>query len=217
MTAIEKFLRLISGALAFASLLTACATAQVRDGRATSVAIDSDESMAILVSHSARDLEKAAVRCISSAVTKTFPFVRIVSADEFRRAAFPDLPADAAPHSAEFVALLMNDPRFLQRIAPLRLRYLISVSGATEQSVVGAGGGGPAGLVVWNRSTRLSASVLDLKREQAACELSASVAGNPWMLIVGGLPLGIPSMTESQACEELGRSVTKFLETGRAP
>jgi len=215
--AVENSPLLTAGLLVTALQFTACITAEVREVRSNPPSIGQDEALAIVVSYEARDLESAAVRCISEAVTKAYPSVRIVLPDEFRRVAFPDLPPEGSPYSSEYLALLLNDPRFLERIAPLRLRYLFSVSGVTEQGVVGAGAGGPVGLIVWDRSTRLTASVLDLKQAQPAGDLQASVSGNPWVLIVGGLPLGIPSMTESQACEDLGKSVTKFLGGNIAP
>ena len=182
-----------------------------------SASIGQDEALAIVVSYGARDLERDAVRCIGEAVAKAYPSVRIVSPDEFRRAAFPDLPAETAPYSSEYLLLILNDARFLQRIAPLRLRYLISVSAATEQSVVGAGAGGAAGLIVWDRRTHFTAAVLDIKQAQPTGELRGSASGSPWVFIIGGVPLGVPSMTESQACEELGKSVTRFLGSGEEP
>jgi hypothetical protein len=202
---------LLAGLLAMTLQFSACSTAQVTALRSHPPSIERDEGIAIVVSHEARDLEVKAVRCIRDAVTNAYPSLRIVSPDEFRHAAFSDLPPEGAPYSAEYLTPLLNDLRFRERIAPLKLRYLFCVSGVTEQGVVGAAAGAGAGLVVWNRSTGLTASVLDLKQLDRAEEIKAAQSGNPWVLIIAGVPLGVPSRTESQACDDLGQAVTKFL------
>lgn len=188
-----------------------CTPAQARQAMSAPIASEPDQAIAITVSHEARDVEVEAIRCIQRAIAKAHPAVRTVSPDEFRRAAFPDLPPEAAAHSTEYLALLLGDPRFGQRLAPLGIRYLVSVSGVTEHSLVGAGAGGFAGLFVWDRQTRLAASVLDLAEGRLAGEMPATASGNPWLLIAGGIPLGVPAMTESRACEQLGEAVVKFL------
>lgn len=175
-------------------------------------------AVAITMDYVARDIEREAFKCISEAVGREFPNVRIVPPEDFRRAVFPDLPPEGAIHKPEYLALALNQKLVRERIGFLGLRYLIAISGVTEQKTVGVGSGAPASLLVWDRNTRLAASILDLSREQETQELTASASGYPWLLIVGGVPLYVPADTESTVCKELGAAVVRFLsENSKAP
>lgn len=202
-----------------------CTTAQVQAIRQTPTQIEPREGIAIIFSRQfsldGRPIEeKEIVNCISDAVRREQPGWRIVSPDEFRRTAFPDLSPEAAPNSPEYLGLLLNHASFRERISSLGLRYLISVHGGTEQkgeaSAGAIGGGGAAVLVVgglWERNTRLTASILDLKESREAGSVAASATGRPWFFAVlpSPLVLGMPALTESTACGELGQALAKFL------
>ncbi|MGE5303832.1 MAG: hypothetical protein ACM3TN_10930 [Alphaproteobacteria bacterium] len=175
------------------------------------------EALAIVIGHEARDVERDAFKCVRDALEKSNPGIRLVTPDQFRGVAFPDLPPEAAVYSSEYLALLLNHPVFRERLASLGIRYVVALRGVTEQAVVGAAAGAPAALIVWDRNTRLTASVLDLAQSRVAGELNASAAGNPWVLIVGGLPLVVPAETEATACAALGQAVVNFLaQSGKA-
>jgi hypothetical protein len=178
------------------------------------------------VSPETTDLTSDAVGCISKALKERFPNLRIVLPDEFHRTAFPDVAPELAPRALVYLPLLLNDPAFRTRIAPLGLRYLISVQGKTEQDLKpfagAAGGAGPgpgAGAVTWfgaewDRKSNVMASILDLKEDISAGEIRASAEGKPWVVCVGigplCLPLGAPAFTEAKACDEIGTAVAKF-------
>ena len=197
-------------------ILGGCTTTQVNEVSDIPTEIQTLQGVALVFSHDARDVEREASDCIRAAIESEQLRVRIVSADEFRRTAFPDLQPEAAVHSSEYLAVLLNDQRFRDRIASLGIRYLISITGVTEEGLVGAGAGSMAGLMVWDRRTQLSASVLDLAKASLEEDIRAHATGNPWLLNVGGLPLYIPAATESQACQDLGGAVVRFLKKDRA-
>jgi hypothetical protein len=213
------------GFLLAAFLWAGCTTAQVQAVRHTATGIEPQEALVILFSPQfsldARPIEeKEIVTCISDEVRKGQPGLRIVSPDEFRRTAFPNLAPEAAPNSPEYLDLLLNHASFRERISSLGIRYLISVRGGTEQkgevSGGGIGGGGAAVLVIggsWDRKTELVASVIDLKQETASGEIKASASGRPWFFAVlpSPLVLGMPAFTEAKACGELGQALAKFL------
>jgi hypothetical protein len=203
-------------------LAAGCTTAHVQAARQIPTLIEPHDSVAIVVSHDATDLASEAVGCISKALKEAFPALRTVSPEEFHKAAFPDIPLEMAPRASIYVPLLLNDPTFRVRIAPLDLQYLISVQGKTDQKgetfAGGAGGGG--GAVTWfgwsgDRNSKVTASVLDLKQRSPSGEIKATASGKPWFVCVGLLvfcaPLGAPAFTEAKACSEIGLAVAKFL------
>jgi len=198
--------------LAALFLLGGCTTAEIIDVPDIPVKSESLQVIALVFSQEAIDMERQASHCIRTALEIAQLRVRVVSPEEFRQIAFPDLAPESAIHSSEYLSILLTDQRFRDRIAPLRIRYIISISGVTEQSLVGAGAGAMAGLIVWDRRSRLRASVLDLTRASLQENISADASGNPWVLIVGGLPLFIPADTDSQACRDFGGSIVKFLK-----
>ncbi len=65
------------------------------------------------------------VGCITEAIHEKHPTVRIVPPDEFRRTAFPDLTPEEVSSELLDIALLVEQPEFQERIAPLGIRYLI--------------------------------------------------------------------------------------------
>jgi len=197
------------------SVLTGCAvTNEVglpRDGGEDG----SRFTVAIVMAYVARDVEGEAFKCIDMAVRKEFPNIRIIPPEEFRPSAFPDLPPEATIHDPEYLALALSHPKFRERIDSLGIRYLIALRGVTEQRLVGAGSGSVAGLIVWNRNTRLAASILDVAKSQEPKELEATAEGNPWLLLLGGVPIMVPAPTESTACQALGKAVVNFFSETR--
>jgi len=120
----------------------------------------------------------------------------------------------------------VNHATFRERIASLGIRYLIHMRGETVQTgkaEAGAiGGPGAAVLVIggsWDRNTRLSASILDLKQSSEAGSVTASATGRPWFFAVLPSPLilGMPAFTESKACGEMGKALARFLAGEKPP
>jgi hypothetical protein len=65
------------------------------------------------------------VGCITGGIHEKHPRVRVVPPDEFRRTAFPDLTPEEVSSELLDIALLVEQPEFQERIAPLGIRYLI--------------------------------------------------------------------------------------------
>ena len=214
-----------------AALLSACTTGVVTQSREASTGLGAGEAIAFIFERqfsmeAQRVDETEIIGCISEAVGKAHPTLRIVLPDDFRRTVFPGIAPEAAPYKPEYFELLLDHPTFNERVAALGIRYLISVGGATEQTggpgAGAVGGPGTAVLIIagsWDRKTSLTASVLDLQQKRIAGKLEASATGHPWVLIVFPSPLmiGAPAFTESKACEELGQAVAKFVTSEETP
>jgi hypothetical protein len=212
--------KLSFGLLAMTWLWVGCTTAQVQVTRQIPTRIEAHEPVAIVVSHETTDLTSGAVGCISKALKDRFPNLQIVLPNEFHRTALPDVALELAPRALIYLPLLLNDPAFRARIAPLGLRYLISVQGKTDQQAepfIGAVGGPGGGMTVlgagFDRKSNLTASILDLQQGHSG-EVKALAEGKPWFACIGILimcaPIGAPAFTEAKACDEIGTAVAKF-------
>lgn len=168
--------------------------------------------------------EDELVKCVSTQIKLAHPDLHIVPADEFRRVAFPDLPAEKAPSRPESLALLLDHSVFKERVAKLGLRYLIVVGALTKQPKLevwggcggGYGGAGCLALVVWDKESRMAASILDLREPVKPYELKETVTGNPWLAVIGIIPLAMPAPTESKACTDIGATIGKHLSAGQS-
>lgn len=249
-TAIAVWLPLIKKAgrfalclLAMTSLWIGCTAVQVKDYSTTTTGVGPGESVTVVLNYNyatseseARAAEDKISSCITKAIRKAHPLVRIVSAEEFRRTAFPDLDFGTAPRSPESIALLLNNPVFLERMAPLVLRYLVIVGGIVTEQRINFRGGRPSGgggpfyppggtsdpylYVFVDRNSQVGALILDIKQAHASGEVSVTASGHPWLVWVPAalpIPVGLPAFTESRACGELGKAVVEFIAGGNKP
>ncbi len=207
--------------VAIALLWVGCTKAELGEVRKAPTGYEPHEALAIVVSRDSRIAEDEIVDCISTAINEADPTLRVVLPVEFRHLAFPNLAPEAAPQSPHYLTLLLEHPQFQDRMSQEGIRYLISVSGETEQQDHGGifcgggyGGGGCLGVVWWDRESRLVASVFDFKQGRIAGEVRASASGRPWFAVVLIFPLGLPAATETRACSELGEAVSKFIAGG---
>ena len=161
------------------------------------------------------------VDCISDVIWGVRPTQRLVFFDSFRASAFPHLSTASAPRRPEYLGMLLKDPNFQERIRPLGIRFVVFVGGTTtvagsEGGIscgAGLGFGWCLGLVTWQHSSQLGASILDLTRMEPPRALATSASDTAWFAMFMILPMGFPSMTEGKVCRDLGGKIARFLET----
>ncbi len=219
-----KLRSLAAGFIAVQLLLVGCTSSKVEEARANPTGIEPDEALSIiflerfsLEGHAL--MRDEVVDCIGRSIRNANPSLQIIPPEEFRRAAFPDLEPEAAPRSPDSIALLLTHPVFRERISALNIRYLIVVGGATEypqksgeiSCFGGPHGAACLGLIIWDKETRMAASVIDLKRARPAGEVTVTASGNPWFGVFLFYPIGLPAPTEPSACHDLGVAITKFI------
>ena len=120
------------------------------------------------------------------------PHQRIISFEEFSQTAFPGMATESVPRQAEYYATLLESQRFRERTDRLRLRYIVFIGGLNK-TVTDSHmycGGGYAGaacfeMVLWDKATRLAASVLDLQAPATATRLEKTAKCTAWLAIVG--------------------------------
>jgi hypothetical protein len=164
--------------------------------------------------------------CITGAIQTQQPGLRIVPASEFNRVAFPDLPSGAAPTDMKYLSTVLPHPVFQERIAPLNLRYLIAVTGGTDEERSGGAISGAAprafavvGGYVWDRKSSFRATIVDLRSAQPAAQAQSASEGRAWLFFIMPSPiiLGAPVFTESKACAELGAAIASFIAGAERP
>jgi hypothetical protein len=78
------------------------------------------------------DMAEEVLECIEEILEEHHPTVRIIPPDKFLEVAFPNLTPEDSPPVILSWEHMARDPGFQARIAPLGLRYLITVFGATR-------------------------------------------------------------------------------------
>ncbi len=163
------------------------------------------------------------VNCIEKEIGAGQTGRRFVAYEEFRRLAFPDIEPQSAPRDPEYLKILLEDPKFRERIKPLAIRFLVFVGGVTKAAPTGGAaiagccaGGVLIAYVQWDKATDLGATVLDLTHQVSVTKLEASASGTAWLLIVEVVPIGAPAETESQSCHQLGKRLAADLAERQA-
>lgn len=217
---------LLVGLLTVAVLGVGCTKALMYDYRFNPTDLAPEDALTVTQVHSGEQeysdkLEKKVVGCIKDTVEDTHPTVRVVSPEEFRRVAFPDL-TRADILAGDWWEQLTKDPAFATRIAPLDLRYLIIVSGETTTDsklrveIVCGYGCGPAWEATFDKQSNLRAMIIDLKQGHKAGTVQAFASGETAWLFPPS-PLVFPTFPESRACGDLGEGVAKFLAGEKLP
>lgn len=216
------------GLLAVAVLGVGCAKAHMYHTRSAPADVAPDDGVTVVLEHFSGEFsaskEDNFAGCIASAIRKVEPTVRIVPSDEFRRAAFPDLPPEEVGHQAW--ERLAADPAFRQRIAPLGVQYLITLSGTTTRAGLkfkakcGHMACGMAFVEKYGeKRSFLDATVIALRQGSKVGRVDAfaySQTGSG--LVILPLPLYLPSApTESRVCRELGKGVAAVLAGEKPP
>jgi hypothetical protein len=169
--------------------------------------IEPGDAIAIIPAHSAD--------CLRDSLLQIHPTLRIVSPDDFRRAAFPDQPADDVAFAypiRESQRKLLATPMFRDRVAPLRLRYLVSVGEQEESHQVGTPGDWDSGFTSWETSLTMRASVIDLKDGRAVESIEFHAAGDRGVFFLFGVPLFfVVEIVRGPVCKALGERLGNVL------
>ena len=203
--------------LATALLTTACVTATKKVQTQAEVA--AEDRFVVEPGDAIAIISEEGFECLSKSLRQVQPDLRIVPPDEFRRVAFPDERGDRIPFTSpipEAQRQLLSAPDFRDRVAPLNLRYLVSI-GKTErfQSDSGLRLSGPGGGAGEVKYLTLRASVLDLQGREVG-RIVADAEGIRAFGVFLFFPLFFIETTDAPACNALGQTLADFL-SGRFP
>lgn len=164
----------------------------------------------------AQRIEEVIEECVVDALEDMEPPVQTVSAESFRKAAFPDLDYLSVPSSSKSILKLLEAPEFKNQINLLGLRYLLVIHGESNLSSPTGFCIGLICVVLWGKTTQMSVSMLDLTMIRNAGEVKVNARAPGWFAIVGIFPIGFPAISEGPACEETGKQVATFI-AGNGP
>ncbi|MFQ5802956.1 MAG: hypothetical protein ACE5JQ_08695, partial [Candidatus Methylomirabilales bacterium] len=169
------------------------------------------------------DMAEEVLECIEEILEEHHPTVRVIAPDKFLEIAFPDLTADDSLPVVLSWEHMARDPRFQERIAPLGLRYLITVfveEGKGNTVFAGPDPGvyppPPVFMAGWDTWASMHAKVVDLMHARDAGEVQAEATGRSAAGIICIIPFYIPSFPEWRACDELAAGVVQLL-AGESP
>ena len=68
--------------------------------------------------------EAQVIECTAETIRRNRPQQHIISFDEFRRTAFPNLSPESAPRNPKYLSMLLQRTDFRDRIRPLGIRHI---------------------------------------------------------------------------------------------
>jgi len=200
--------------------LSGCVTTRVEESKNTATGIKDGESIVILEAsyHTGNETEDEFVDCISKTVQKGRHGLDVYPNDKFIDAMFPWFEPRSMPSNPEALPVLFQRPGLTERLAASGVRYIIWVSGATEQSSSGGslacaispGGGGCFGLAWWEDDSSYKAAVWDIRGGKSSGQVSADVHGTsviPALII----PVPLIARTKAAACKSLAKELQSFI------
>ncbi len=150
------------------------------------------------------------------------PDIRIVTATKFRDLAFPNRSFLDTPRSPQSLIPYLKSAQFQERIAPLRIRYLIILDiedwtyGRHIEVATGSGTPLWAFGQEWERSVQIEAVVFDIKEGWESGKVTSSSTGKsgaviPVCLCIPLFPIPYSPAQGSRACHELGKTLAIFI------
>lgn len=223
--------RIVALGLTILFAVSGCATSQVWERREEATGIGPQEAVTLILTENflvgwgtgfRRGDEQKVSRCIGRAMRTVSPEIRVVAPKEFRASLFPWFERATTPKGPAELASLLNKPLVRDRMARLRIRYVITLSGGTTEGqhkgkfgvYGGAGVAGFFGHEQWKRDSRLLATVWDLNEGRSAGTVEVSASGTASITGAIFLPIYIDAQTESTACKALGQRLARFLIGG---
>ena len=210
--------------LALTALLTGCVTAVVEETRQVPTSnIAEGEAVVILTraTHTENETEDDFTECLTKALSRNVPTLRLHSEDEFIDMLYPWFEPRLAPSSPEDIPKLLGHPMVAEAIERTNVRYVVWVNGSTETTDAGGsmtcaasvGGGGCFGLSWWEKDSSYEASVWDLHNGEAAANISADATGTSYLAGVI-VPVPIIARTQNAACKGLAQQLGDFFGPG---
>lgn len=210
-------LALLAGA---ALLLGACVNTRVEHSKNARTGIAAGESVVVLPTsyHKGNNTEDSFLECVNDELQAGRQGIRVLPREEFRDALFPWFEPRTVPQGVDSLPELLANPGVASRFREQGIRYLVWVNGQTERSneagalscAVSTVGGGCFGLLWWENEGAYKANVWDLRRSQAAGEVSSSARGTSMMPALV-IPVPLIARTQATACKNLAEELRSFI------
>lgn len=211
-------------------MATGCATQPVAETGSISI-----PTVAVLINHQwveedhqglvwevrkvEQEVEERFAACVRQAAASNNVPVKVITGTEFRTIIFPDLDPRSAPRSMEILHLLIPDQRFQKRIQDGHIDFIAVLGGETRTSETkggifcggGFGAGACLGTLWWDHESHGSALVINMQSGIEHLQKGDDASGTSWFAMLAIIPVAAPSLHETKACENFGRSVVQSL------
>jgi len=172
-------------------------------------------------------IENEVGSCVEQGMQDWPAGLRFVSAEEFGRVVFPGVARENLPRSPESLLPVRTHPEFRRRAATLGLRYLVLVTGRSEEYVQEGGGcSSPFGCAfssTWTQVAQLRAVVLDVSTATTLHEVGEQAAAKRWAAFIVLIPMWWPPLLfwqdppQPRACRAIGREVARAMAQHNPP
>jgi hypothetical protein len=177
-----------------------------------------DSSVVILGRRHASDYETEPefVACVGNYIASADRSIRVIPELEFLNALYPWFEPRTAPmHPANIERLLQQKP-VAEKMAALKLEYLIWLDGSTVRSG-GSGSmtcslGGCFGFGTWSHDANYEATIWDFTDHAEVGHVNTSATGQSYMPAVI-IPIPIIAPVQGTACDGIGAQLLEFLSS----
>jgi len=213
----------IASALLIVACLKGCSTVQVQHNNGKDAgAVSLEDSVTVVLDYSggspedATKLEARLSECVKRALHKQDQVARLIPSKEFREAVFPNFDITSAPRSTQSLISLLKMPQFRERLDSVGLRFIVVVKEDTssQSEYLGVGGGYPGWAILGStheKRTELIAHIIDTKSAIQTDVVSTTAESTGFYGLVVIVPIIVPAVTESAACERFGMEIVNSI------
>lgn len=177
-----------------------------------------DASVVILGRRHASDYETEPdfVKCVGAYITSGDKSITVVNELEFLNAVYPWFEPRTAPLHPKDVERLLAQPPVAQKLAALKLEYLIWLDGSTVRKggsgSVACSLGGCFGFGTWTHDADYEAVIWDFTDKTEVGHVATTATGQSYMPAVI-VPIPIIAPVQGTACDAIGVQLLEFLSS----
>jgi hypothetical protein len=175
-----------------------------------------DASVVILGRRHASDYETEPdfVNCIGDHIASGDNSINVLGELEFLNALYPWFEPRTAPLHAQDIEKLLQQKPVADKLAALKIEYIIWVDGSTERTG-GSGSmtcslGGCFGFGTWGHDSNYEATIWDFTDRAEVGHVNTSASGQSYMPAVI-IPIPILAPVQGTACDGIGDQMLEFL------
>jgi len=166
------------------------------------------------------DTEFSFIDCVGDHIVRGDSSIEIIDELDFVNSLYPWFEPRTAPLRPADIDRLLQQQPVAERLAEMRLEYMIWVDGSTVQTNsagsmtcgVGPGGAGCFGFGTWGNAADYEATIWDFTDRAEVGRLNASTSGQSYMPAVV-VPIPIIAPVQGTACDGLGQQLLQFLSS----
>ena len=204
-----------------APLFGGCVTATVQEVRQAATGMSTGDSVVVLGRAGTvrgAETEEDFVSCIGRNMSGGQAAVAVINQQDFQDAMFPWFEPRIAPVATTDLPELLAQPRMVERLEEIGLRYLIWVDGSTQRTdesgtmscTITPGGAGCFGFLTWEHDSAYEASILDVRNRRPVGKISSDANGTSFMPAVV-VPVPFIARVRAQACNSMANQLKSFV------